>query len=372
MPYNQDGSYRAPTCWSDIDSTYIQNGDCADWIYAIRDAILERANVMIGGNYHTNDVKNLVAPLIIPIHDCVEIFNFARGVEIFLDKALSVSNEWGTNENVLAPHNEESYFVHQEPANFMKKYNYNSGYTGEDETDVIPNYLRLQDMLDSSDTDYKSALIDVRRGDLPYKFVPFFSKVKNVLNKLTVIPCRCWVTNAGAGIIGWSSYNLGELKQNMIDRYNDALSAMPQMGYYSSTGGTACNNYVEIETYPSGDRWYANYHWENFWVKGISSKLPNIDMNLYQGTFAYPTLRTVDENEYAWGDAPYTYSYSLLGKCTGHDHNLPSVTSKFPSGGLLFPATPPPEKRYSKGYYLDVTFFADFGISGGFNYRTGT
>lgn len=372
-----DGHYEPPKSWDNIESEYIYNGDCADWIYAIRNAITERANVLIGGNYGGGiRITRLVTPLYSGFHGASEVYDFAKNVEIFLDTVLTINDEWQTVSNTDNPNGQDGYFVNPDPSQFMRQVTYSDPIDGEMRTAVIPNYLSINDVISQSGMNYKEALVDVRRGDLCIKFVPFFNAVKNVLNYLTCIPVNIWGIQMASGATGWINETAAGLEQDFIDKYNEDMEDAPDYAMMGVFRNFYLRNYCFIENQSTDDppfpRFYGGFGWRNIWVQGIANNIPVIDSNLYMGLYAYKgTDHGADRYEYGWDGNPYDYQHELLGKCTGIEHSLVNgLSDKFPSGGLQFPSISSYGIRITRGYDMYIQFFADFGIEGGFRFRS--
>ena len=368
-----DGHYSPPTSWDDIDSEYIENGDCADWIYAIRSAIEERANVLVGVR-NGSRITSLIPPLYNGFHGAVQLYSFAKAVEVFLDKVLTIEDEWGTVYNTDNPEGQDGYFVNPSPSKFMRQVTYSDTIDGEIRTTVIPNYLSIYDVISQEGMNYKAALADVRKGDLCVKYVPFFNAVKNVLNYLTCVKVNVWAIRMTAAAVGWLNETMGGLEQDFTEEYNDEIPG-PEYAMMDEHGTVFLTNYCYIENQSYGDpptgRFYGGFGWNNLWVQGMSNKLPVINSNLYMGYFGYKgNDHGADNYEYGWNGNEYDYQFQNLGKCTGIEHSLEGgLSTKFPSGGLLFPTAMSRGVRNIIGYNMTINFFSDFGISGGFRFR---
>ena len=374
MPYvDEDGIlvYKTPTNWSEITTDYKGNGDCADWVEAIRAALIERFNILINGERSVSNVGNYMYDLQKGFHCNCEIYSFAKAVERALDFMLTPYREWGTIYNTDGPGYEDGYWIN--PGNFMKKIVYDEPATATERTETVPNFLKIQDVISSDHRDYKSAINLVRRGDTPDKFVPFFNKVMNAINYLHVVPCSVWARHVSGGIVQTERYEtVSGVHDEIASNWESTTSGEPALKNIEKSSGFWLRNLIRY--YYGGVYYTGHYYWDNIWVKGVANKWPAITMKVYYGLYAHKVLTAAaTNNEYSWGASEYTPEIGSFGNASGITHDLAGSMSSHripPIGGLTYPLAPSEGESNMRGYEMDVMFFADFAVNGGFNFKT--
>ena len=392
MPTVED-RYEVPKSWDDLDGEYIENGDYAGWVDAIRAAMMERVEVCLHGIWGGTQLRNKVTslgyfqktPVSMPARvphgyrgDC-ELYDFAKRTEILLDTLLTPNDEFGTNDNRYSPWGEDGYFVDPDPNYWLKRTDYadDLSETGSS-TLCYVKYLNMERMFEDDSRNYKLALNGVASGDFPSKFVPFFNAVKNALNYMTVIPVQ--IRYVRASTAGYSyDENIGVVHSELLSGYNDDMQEQPNPADSHHFGfHVEFNNYCQIHNWADpedrDDDFSGNFRWTHIYPCQVATSLPPISFDLYRAFWAEKSqVASYDNNELAWA-SEYTPGHELITQINGVGHfiggdDAKRIGGKFPNDSLMFPITPGRETTNVKGYDLNIYHFADFNVAGGFNFR---
>ncbi len=383
--------YTTPQSWDDLDSEWIENGDYAGWVDAIRSAMMERVVVCLDGFWGGRELQSLVNGLGYFQRgtssnnphgyrgDC-EVYEFAKETEIILDCLLTPHDEFGTADNELYPDSEDGYFVDKDPSRWMKRTTYadDSSDTGSSTT-VYVKYLNMERMFEDPERNYKLALNGVARGDMQEKFVPFFNAVKNALNFMTVVPIATRGVKFTAGSWPNGNTDISIVEADATADYNAALQGQPNPSYLYNYGRDGSLQYFSrLINYGDPDQpTDPNYYTARVLIDYeyplmIRQNSPYCSCNLYRGYWA-EKISGYDNFEFAWG-SEYTPEHELIGQIDGVGHFLGGDNGKhfgnrFPSKGIEFPTTPAKGQTIVRGFNMHLYHFADFGIEGGFKFR---
>ena len=385
--------YNVPKSWDDLDSTWIENGDYAGWVDAIRFAMMERVDVCLDG-YQGTALRNLVTSLgyfektpasmtgRVPYgyRGDAEIYEFARRTTILLDFLLTPYHEFGTADNTVSPWGERGYFLDQDPNYWLKRTDYadDISETGRS-TMCYAKYLNLERMFEDDERNYQLALSGVARGDTPDKFVPFFNAVKKALNYMTVIPI---IGNyeVDARTTAWplNYRTVEEVHDAMTNLYNDDMGSQPKPeSLTDSVFSINIEHYCRITNYAeptdTRDSYGGRMRYKYVYPYQIKEKLPPLSFNYYYAYWAEKLPDEGGENSFTWS-AEYTPGHHLVGKIDGEGHFLGGDSgkhfgSRFPTDNLTFPSTPPREQTNVAGYNMTLYHIADFNVEGGFKFR---
>lgn len=368
-------AYTAPTSWQDMRVDYAGNGDSADWVYGIREAVMERLAVILDGQAPTSSLEAKAAQLTaIDGRENVELYAFAQLVESILDEMLTPLDRFGTIANTRNPLRERGYFVN--PAHPLKRVEFVSVATGEPAVTVIPDYLDISTVTAVSGANYRAALANVGRCSLPGEFMPFFLAAKKALNQLTAVRAKTSHVVGGSGATTDQHDGYAAVIAEMSDQYdadmaNEPDPSMLTEGYSPAT----LDNFARVvNTGATPAVYQGHFRWYHVWVHHVASKFPPIKARLIRGVWAEPyTAQYHTHYDYTWTSSPYTPDVSYVGEVSGPGHLLPvgasQFTPKFPFGGPTWPSAPGSAQLNMSGYTLHMSWFADFNLSGGFRFR---
>lgn len=385
--------YDVPKSWDDLDSTWIENGDYAGWVDAIRAAMMERVDVCLAGyggsrlqskvtslGYFQKTPVSMAARVPHGYRGDAEVYDFALRTVILLDFLLTPDDEFGTPDNTVAPWSETGYFLDKDPNYWLKRTDYadDMSETGQS-TMCYAKFLNLERMFEDDSRNYQLALSGVAKGDTPDKFVPFFNAVKNALNYMTVIPIiRSYEVDARTGAWPLNKDTVSEVQDAMTDLFNEDMGSQPKPESLDDVVFSEnIEHYCRITNYADptdpNDSYGGRMRYKYVYPYQITEKLPPLSFNYY---YAYWAEKLPDEggaNSFTWS-AEYTPGYHLVGTIDGEGHFLGGDSgkhfgSRFPTDGLAFPSTPSREQTNVAGYEMTLYHIADFNVEGGFRFR---
>lgn len=387
MP-NNDGIYTAPQNWDDFTDGFDENGDCADWIEAIRAAMLERYSVAatrVNSSISANIIQTMANnnPYFNGLNT-PELYDFARKTEFLLDRLLTIYEKYQSDES--PPSHEQGIFLDPTEPVHTITYRITPSDPDSETTTLFYNFLDHDKVFEDDECNYKLALEGVCKGSPPCDFVDFFKAAKKTLNLLHVVPVNLWgFKQYGIATQVWGN-SYSSATKNASDKYDEQLEAVGNQTINKNEqlmgpNGTRilCQRWVrarcqDITTF------YIDYRLECLQVHRVAEKFPSFNMALYVGTYwtsiltlYYPhTNRTYEGPE----DEGTVTSYGL-GTCRGEKHTLDDWVM-VGENSWEQPAKAPEPPDLSDPDYIDSELiecqfvglpYVDFAVEGGFKFR---